>query len=257
MAEENTGRFVWYELITPDPKSAIAFYTDVVGWKTQPFSDEYTMWVTSQGPIGGTMTLTTGARNSGAPPSWMASIQTDNVDATVAAVQKRNGRCHVQPMDIPNVGRYAVVQDPQGAAFALFKPETSLAPHNTMKPGEFNWNELLTTDHEAAFRFYSELFAWQKLQDHDMGPMGKYLIFGRGDQRFGGMFTKPKDNPAPPMWLYYVEVGDLDGALARAKAKGAQVINGPMEVPGGSRIVQLIDPQGAAFALHENSKTAR
>ena len=64
---------------------------------------------------------------------------------------------------------------------------------------------------------------------------------------------KPKEMPAPG-WIYYIQTVDLDGALDRAKAKGAKVLNGPMAVPGGARIVQLADPQGAVFALHEEAK---
>ena len=96
------------------------------------------------------------------------------------------------------------------------------------------------------------MFGWERLLNHDMGPMGNYLIYGRKGQQLGGMFNE--DVPIPPAFLYYVEVDDLDGALARAQKMGAKVMNGPMEVPGGARIVQLIDPQGAAFALHEKAK---
>jgi predicted enzyme related to lactoylglutathione lyase len=124
------------------------------------------------------------------------------------------------------------------------------------KPGEFTWSELLTVDHETAFRFYAALFGWKRQRDFDVGPIGKYLIFGVGDQDMGGMFTKPKQKLAPPHWLYYGEVADLDAAIERAKAKGATLLNGPMVVPGGARIAQLDDPQGAGFALHELAKKA-
>jgi predicted enzyme related to lactoylglutathione lyase len=177
-----------------------------------------------------------------------------DVDATLAKAKAKGGRAYVEPMDVPKVGRIAVLGDPQGAPMAIVKPIEPMALHDDGKHGEFSWCELLTTDHESAFRFYSELFGWSKLADHDMGPMGKYLIYGIEGRRLGGMFTKPKDMPMPPSWLYYVHVDDLDGAIARAKAKGAKVMNGPMEVPDGSFIAQLMDPQGAAFALHASPK---
>jgi predicted enzyme related to lactoylglutathione lyase len=125
---------------------------------------------------------------------------------------------------------------------------------DTTTPGEFTWSELLATEHESAFGFYSALFGWKKQRDFDMGPMGKYLIFGTGDRDLGGMFTKPKDMPAPPHWVYYVQVADLDASIARAKAQGAKLVNGPMDVPGGARVAQLDDPQGGGFALHESPK---
>jgi hypothetical protein len=126
--------------------------------------------------------------------------------------------------------------------------------HDTSKTGEFCWNELMTSDHAAAFSFYSQLFEWKVVQDMDMGPMGTYRVFGIGERQLGGMMTVPKGAPMPPMWLYYTEIPDLEAALARATKKGATVMNGPMDVPGGGRIAQLMDPQRAAFCLHQSPK---
>jgi predicted enzyme related to lactoylglutathione lyase len=251
----NTGRFVWYELLTTDPKAAIAFYTEVIGWKTQPWGgDDYTMWVGGQGPLGGVSVLPEAARQAGAVPYWQANVQVANVDETVARVKELGGKLYVAE-DVPSVGRIAVVADPQGAAIAVFTPSNDMPPHDAAQPGEFSWHELYTTDHEAAFGFYQKIAGWERLGEFDMGPMGKYLLWGRGGKQLGGMMTTPPGmktpdgRDVPPSWMFYVTTADLDAALARAKAKGARVLNGPMDVPGGQRIVQLMDPQGAAFAL--------
>jgi uncharacterized protein len=254
MASANKGLFVWYEDLAKDPKAAIAFYSDVLGWKTQPFSEgggDYTMWVGSQGPLGGVMKLPEEATKMGAPPHWMAHVEVEDVDATAALAKKLGGKIHKEPTDIPTVGRFAVLADPQGASISVFKPNKAMEPHDPSKEGEFCWNELLTSDSVAAFEFYSKLFGWKILEEMDMGPMGKYRIFGVGEKRLGGMMTAPNGGPMPPTWLYYAATNDLDGALKRATKKGAKVLNGPMDVPGGGRIVQLMDPQGAAFALHQ------
>jgi predicted enzyme related to lactoylglutathione lyase len=248
MTDKNVGRFVWYDLLTTDTGEAIAFYADVVGWKSQAFGPEYTLLVGGQGPGCGAAKLPM----PGAPPHWTSNVHVADVDATIARVKELGGKILSEPKDFPNVGRLAVIADPQGNAINVFKPQNPMTLPDTSKPGYFTWNELLTKDHETAFRFYSTLFGWEKKRDFDMGPMGKYLIYGTPDKELGGMMTAPKG--APSAWGYYVEVADLDGAIARAKAKGATVLNGPMEVPGGARIVQLKDPQGAFFALHENKK---
>lgn len=121
----------------------------------------------------------------------------------------------------------------------------------TPEPKAFSWHELATTDHLAALRFYADLFGWSKLSEADMGPIGIYVLFGRGERQYGGMYSKPAEMPAPPHWLLYVRVASLDAALTRVRDGGGQMLNGPMEVPGGDRIAQCVDPQGAAFALHE------
>jgi predicted enzyme related to lactoylglutathione lyase len=254
MASGNEGLFVWHEHLAKDTQAAIAFYTDVVGWKTQPFQGGYVMWVGSQGPLGGVMELPEDAAKMGMPPHWMAHVQVDDVDATAARAKKLGGKVHKEPTDIPTVGRFAVLGDPQGASLSVFKPSGEMTPHDASKEGEFCWNELLTGDGAAAFRFYSELFGWKILEEMDMGPAGKYRIFGIGDRRLGGMMTTPKDQRTPPMWLYYTETRDLDAAIGRATKKGAKVMNGPMDVPGGGRIAQLVDPQGAPFALHQSPR---
>jgi predicted enzyme related to lactoylglutathione lyase len=251
----NTGRFVWYELLTTDPKQAIAFYAEVVGWQTQPFGGgDYTMWVGSQGPLGGVTVLPDAAKQMGAPPYWQANVEVANVDETVAKVKQLGGQVYVVE-DVPEVGRFAVIADPQGAVIAVFTPKGDMQSHDAAKSGEFSWHELYTTDHEAAFHFYHQIAGWERLGEFDMGAMGKYLLWGRGGKQLGGMMTKPKDmktpdgREVPPSWLFYITMDDFDAAFERAKAKGARVLNGPMEVPGGQRIVQLQDPQGAAFAL--------
>jgi len=249
-AMTNTGRFVWYELLTNDPQAAIAFYTEVVGWKTQKWeTGEYTMWVGSQGPLGGVTQLPEQAKQMGAWPYWQANVEVANVDETVEKVKQLGGKVY-HTEDVPTVGRFAVIADPQGAVIAVFTPAGNMQSHDVAKPGEFSWHELYTTDHEAAFSFYQQIAGWERLGEFDMGPMGKYLIYGRNGKPLGGMFTKSKEMPMPPSWIYYVQVDDLEGAVARATKMGARVLNGPMDVPGGSRIAQIADPQGAVFALH-------
>ncbi|HTP30346.1 MAG TPA: VOC family protein [Anaeromyxobacteraceae bacterium] len=254
MESTRRGLFVWYEHLTKDVKAAIAFYSEVIGWKTQPFDDNYLMWVGSQGPLGGVMKLPDEVAKAGVPPHWMAHVQVENVDDTAALARKLGAKiCH-EPTDIPTVGRFAVITDPQGAPISVFKPNMAMTLHDGSKDGEFCWNELLTSDSAAAIKFYSEIFGWKILEEMDMGAMGTYRVFGLGEKRLGGMMTLPKGAPTPPMWVFYASTSDLDAAIERAAKKGGKVMNGPMEVPGGGRIAQLADAQGAAFALHQAPK---
>lgn len=254
MADASEGSFLWYDLLTEKPEAAVAFYTHVVGWTSQPFEQGYTLFLGAEGGVGGAVALPEPMKKMGAPPHWTSNVQVSDVDKTAAKARELGGRIHGEPKDYPNVGRLAVIADPQGAVINIFRPNSAMKLHDTTQPGEFTWSELATSDHEAAFRFYAALFGWKKQRDFDMGAMGQYLIYGAGDRELGGMFTKP--SPTSPSWLYYVQVGDLDAAIARAKSRDARLLNGPMHVPGGARIAQLLDPQGAAFALHEQAKGA-
>jgi predicted enzyme related to lactoylglutathione lyase len=251
MTQSVPGNFIWYDYLANDAEAAIAFYGHVVGWKAQPIQQGYTMFVGTQGAQAGTVGMPEEARKQGAPPHWTSNVHVADVDATVALVRKLGGRVLTEPKEFPNVGRLATIADPQGATINLFAPANAMTLHDRTKPGAFTWSELYAAEHESAFAFYSSLFGWKKSRELDMGPAGKYLIYALGGTDLGGMMTKPKEIPAPPHWMYYVEIAGLDDAIARAKSKGAKLLNGPEEVPGGARIAQLVDPQGGAFALHE------
>lgn len=253
MAEKSpTGRFVWYELITTDPQAAQSFYSNVIGWSTAPFEGgemPYTLWMNGQAPVGGVMEIPQEARAQDVPPHWIAYVEVDDVDAAAGKAAKLGGAILVEPRDVPNVGRFAILHDPQGAAIAIHHSDQSTVPNDEPRVGEFSWHELATTDHEAALDFYSKLFGWKETDSMDMGEMGTYQMYGKSGQTLGGMFNKSQDMPGPPSWLYYTTVDDIDGTVEKVREKGGQVLNGPMEVPGG-KIAQCLDPQGAMFAVY-------
>jgi uncharacterized protein len=246
------GRFVWYELMTTDMEAAKAFYAEVVGWGTQDVSMPgiaYTLFTVGGASVSGLMGLPENARQLGFRPSWLGYVGVDDVDATADRIKQLGGAVHVPPKDIPNISRFSVAADPQMAAIALFKwlKGGQQQPAEVDAPGRVGWHELLAADWEKAWPFYAELFGWQKA-DADTGAVGTYQLFSAGGLTIGGMFTKPPMVPVP-FWLYYFNVGDIDAAAKRVKAGSGQILSGPIEVPGGSWIVQCTDPQGAIFAL--------
>jgi len=247
------GKFVWYELATSDVPAAIAFYEDVIGWGTEDFDGagmRYVRWTADGTAVGGAMPLSEESRRNGAPPHWMAYVLADDVDALTEKARSLGGNACMPPTDIPSVGRFSIISDPGGAVIAMLEPTGPDVPELTEVPDRhFVWNELMAADQEVAFRFYSQLFGWQKTEAVRM-PTGTYQMYGRKGRTLGGMMTRPSDYPAPPHWLHYVMVADLDDAVARAKKGGGRVLHGPMEVPGGSRIARCVDPQGAIFALN-------
>jgi uncharacterized protein len=211
------------------------------------------MFTVGDQPVAGCLQLPAEAKAMGAPPHFTAYVGTPNVDDTVTRAESLGTAVYVPPMDIPTIGRFAVLADPQGAVQALFQPAEGEAPTGVARgtPGSFVWYELMTDDQKAAFEYYSALFGWIKTEAMDMGDMGTYQMYGKFGETYGGMMTKPTGLDAPSSWMYYISVANLDESIAKLVARGSQVINGPMDVPDGGRVTQCIDPQGAAVAFHQ------
>ena len=248
------GRPLWYELMTTDMKAAEAFYKTVVGWTPSSFEgapQPYTMFNRSgQVPVAGLMTTPEGVN---APPFWAMYVAVPKLEDAAAHIKRLGGSEGSPVIEVPGVGRMQMMTDPQGAAFYVYQPASSdQTPEGAPEVGEASWHELMTTDAPAAMKFYNEVFGWQPSEAMDMGEMGTYQMFNRPHGMIGGMMNKPPEMAnVPPNWQIYFRVSDLDAAIERIKANGGQILNGPMEVPGGDRIVNAMDPQGAAFSLHE------
>ena len=247
------GSFVWYELMTTDAKAAEAFYRDVVGWQTRDAGMPgmaYTLLEVAGAAVAGLMTLPAEAAQSGARPGWIGYVAVDDVDAAAKSFAAAGGTIHRAPDDIPGIGRFAVAADPQGAVICLFRGDGDMGPPAPPAgtPGTIGWHELMAIDWQPAFDFYAAQFGWTKAEAHDMGPMGLYQIFAKDGEAVGGMMTKPAEVPVA-YWGYYFNTEAIDAAAARVTAAGGKILFGPMEVPGGSWVVQGLDPQGAVFAL--------
>ncbi|WP_027057870.1 VOC family protein [Mesorhizobium loti] len=246
--------FFWYELMTTDLDAAEAFYTKVVGWTAEPFDKapgmpRYIVVNSAERGVGGLMTMPDDAAKMGMPPAWVGYIHTRDVDASTEAVKAAGGAVHRQPDDIPGVGRFSVVADPQGATFMFLQP--NLADQPTLPsttPGHVGWHELYASDRQAAFDFYSGQFGWTSAGDFDIGEMGVYQTFKAGPESGGGIMNKPPQL-AVPVWLFYFNVAAIDAATKRITDNGGKLVMGPMAVPTGQWIVQCQDPQGAYFAL--------
>jgi predicted enzyme related to lactoylglutathione lyase len=257
MSQTNQSRFVWYDLMSPDRAASRDFYAKVVGWKSEPFGgpdSAYDMFVADSGPVGGVTELGEALEKMGVPPHWMGYVCVEDVDASSARAKELGATIMKEAFDVPTVGRIAIMVDPQGAGLGLFTPEHPGGPlGDEQSPGEVSWHELMSNDHLAALDFYNALFGWEKTDSMDSGEGGSYQMFkapGMGVS-LGGAMNKPDMMPKPA-WQYYVKVRELDPALAAVADAGGKVVNGPMEVPGGDRVAQCLDPQGAAFALVGN-----
>jgi len=198
---------------------------------------------------------------AGRPPYWLIYFAVADADKSAADAEAAGATIDRAPSDVPGTGRFAILTDPQGAAFGLLQPDMSGmsdaevaraeaggGAFNQAKAGHGNWHELMAHDPEAAFGFYAPLFGWSKGAAMDMGTLGTYQLFNRGGVDIGGMMGLA-DAPIPN-WLPYFGVdGSVSDKVASINAAGGSVLVGPMEVPGGAFTAVARDPQGAWFAI--------
>ena len=253
-----SSRFIWYELLSTNALAAHAFYSETIGWNIQDSGmpgGGYRILHAGAERVGGLMTLPADAAKSGMKPGWLGYLHVPDVDRVIGEVKAAGGMALMPGTDIPDVGRFAMLADPQGALFYVMAPagagESTAFSRGAI--GHIGWNELHAADGEAALAFYSAQFGWEKSVEHDMGPMGKYRLFIADGVEAGATMTK--HSPAPPHWLFYFNVDDITRAAARVSAASGTLVNGPHQVPGGQWIIHCQDPQGAAFALISDTKS--
>ena len=252
------GSWVWYELLTPDPEGAKAFYEAVVGWSmtTGAGDDNNYGFIANPdgGMTGGVMHLTDTMASTGARPGWLGYIGVDDVDASAASIAAAGGKILMAPFDIAMAGRVALVADCCGAPVYVMTPKSppgggeSTAFSAKPNPGRIGWNELHATDPDQAAAFYTAQFGWSLPEPMDMGPMGKYQFLAHDSVTMGAIMAKPAAVPVSA-WSYYIWTESITAAIARITAAGGRVASGPHEVPGPLWVVQAVDPQGGLFAL--------
>ena len=257
--DSDTGNFIWYELMTPDPAGAKAFYDSVVGWNIEAqsqFPNGYRMIGRSDGKMaGGLLPLNDEMQQHGARPTWLGYIHVPDVDASVAAIERAGGKTYMPAFDIPNIGRVAMVADASGAPFYIMKPtppagepEAKSDVFSVDQPQRIRWNELSSSDDDGAVTFYTRHFGWTQEGAMPMGEMGDYRFIYANGVRIGAIMRKPPQRPVSA-WTYYIGVDDIDRAAEAVTAGGGQILFGPMEIPGGEFSLNGVDPQGAAFGL--------
>jgi len=242
------GTFVWHEQVSDDPKAARGFYTQLFGWGTEVLKAgemDYTMISAGGQTHGGFSQAMEGAP----PPHWLGHVQVEDLDETIEKAKNAGGKLAAGPFEMSEVGRMAVLVDPQGAFISAYQP----LGEGSESAGVFVWDELGTTDVDGAQRFYEQVFGWTT---KDMGDdFGGYRIFHRADAQIGGLMANQQPS-IPAAWTPYVAVEDPDGCCKKATGLGAEVLVEPMDVPTVGRFAILKDPQGAVFGIIRGEPTS-
>jgi predicted enzyme related to lactoylglutathione lyase len=247
------GAFSWAELSTNDVDGAKAFYTGLFGWDLEdtPAGPDMNYVMARIGGKEVAAMYQQGEREQGVPPNWHSYVTVESADDTAARAKELGAELMGDgAFDVMDVGRMAIVQDPTGAVIFVWEPRKSIGATLVNDPGSLTWNDLGTTDPEAAERFYSELFGWtfEKVP----GPVDYWVIQNDGRSN-GGMRLQSDQEVAdgtPPNWMPYFAVESSEEAGAKAGELGGRVLVPPTDVPNGKFSV-LQDPHGAVFALSE------
>ncbi len=252
------GDFVWYELMTSDSDAAQEFYSGLLGWNYVDSGQDqvdYRVFSSKEAQIGGQLQLTPPMVEHGARPAWVGYIRVDNVPAALEKARAAGATVLVEGQEVPGVGPFAMLHDPEGAFYYIIDDQSGEESHafssHEPKVGHCAWNELMAGDTEAARSYYGDQFGWVVADTMDMGPLGLYQMFKNGADRdfmFGAVMGRPPEMPVS-MWTFYFRVPEIGAAEDYVKGKGGQIINGPMEIPGGEFVFNGIDPQGAMFSV--------
>ncbi len=238
----------WSDLMTTDRDASWAFYSQVLGWQIQDSGPE--MGHYGMAAVDGKMVAGIGTPpdpDQAPPPAWTTYLATDDLDATVAAVEANGGMIAVPVMDVGGSGRMAVAADPTGAIFGVWQAKDFVGAERVNEPGAMTWNEVMTPEPDTARAFYSAVFGYTYTRMD--GPMDYVTINGDGPGNaiggVGGTAGTP-DAAEPAHWNVYFQVADADAALAAATAGGGTVRVPPFDTPFG-RMASVTDPQGATF----------
>ena len=246
------GTFCWVELATTNQAAAKTFYGSLFGWAPEDVpmgpGETYTLLKVAGKDVAALYTMMKEQRDQGVPPNWLPYVSVESADASAEKARSLGGTLLMGAFDVMDIGRMAVVQDPQGAVLAVWQPKSHIGFRLAGDPGTFCWPELQTTDPSAAGRFYSGLFGWTPKTGSGGGM--EYTEWVHGGNPMGGMMQIAKEwGPVPPHWLVYFAVSDCDAATGKAKSLGGSLTVPPMDIPNVGRFSVISDPQGAVFAL--------
>lgn len=243
------GMFSWVDMGTPDVEGAKKFYAGIFGWAAQdmPAGDDmtYTMFTLQRCNVAAIY----GQREDqkGVPPMWLEYFTVESADKAAAKAQELGGIVAMEPMDVLDAGRQAMIGSPTGEFFAVWEPGKHIGAELVNEHGTLLWSELMTTDIPKSTDFYTNFFGWTAVAPPDMGG---YVVFSVDGRTASGMNKFPDEMTGhPSYWSTCFAVDDCDLTCKIAEEQGAKILSSPNAMEGIGRYAELQDPQGASFAI--------
>ena len=236
----------WVDLSTPDPEAAKRFYGGLFGWEAEeagPVEETggYAMFRLRGKNVAGVGPL----MDPNQPAVWSTYISTDDADAAVARAKDAGAQAMVEPMEVMDAGRLAVIAHPSGGVVGLWEPARHTGAELVNEPGALAWNQLHTRDQDGATAFYNAVFGWTK------ADFGGAPVFNLGDRGVAGMMDMPPGTPdqVPAYWMTIFATDDADATAGKAADLGGQVVVPPGDIEGVGRFAVIADPQGVYFGV--------
>jgi uncharacterized protein len=239
----------WVDLTTPDLEDALRFYGGLFGWEFEDAGEEAGHY--HMATVRGKRVAGIGPAQPGSPPMayWTTYLTGTDVEEHAKAIGDAGGTVMFGPLDVMDAGRMLVASDPEGAAFGVWQPQAHTGAQLVNENAAYTWSERMTRDLEGTKRFYNAVFGieFENLPDT---PPDAYQVLKVGANVVGGIFAMPDDVPAeaPPHWLTYFWLDDVDAGFERARELGGQLLREPVDSPYG-RYAPVQDPQGGTFCL--------
>ncbi len=241
----------WVDCATTDLDASEAFYAAVFGWTAERATGSdgraYSIQRLDGKLIGGIYELDERMRSMNVPPHWGTYVEVDDLDATLKRVTEEGGSVLGEPIDEPDVGKIAIIQDTVGAYLRLWHSEPGHCGEVFNIPGALTWNELNTKEPEKAAAFYSKVLGVEiEMME---GPTPYTLLKVDGRPVAGILKTTPEMGDFPPSWDVYFASDDVDATVKSVVAAGGNALREPFDIPGYARMAVLQDPQGAVFEV--------
>ena len=254
ITKHQPGMFSWADMPVLDIDKAKAFYTRLLNVETAS---------TPMGPGMAYVVLHKAGKSCcalypvteeqlqqrGGRSWWLSYFTVEDADASAARAKELGGVVFAGPFDVFDAGRLAIIQDPEGAIFAVWQPKRGIGAEVFGEPGALAWNELYTNDVAAATAFYGGLFGWQAnaAVGGDGAPYNVFTLDGQ--PACGMMAIRPEWGTVPPNWSIYLAVEDLEASLELVKEMGGAVLFPPMAVENVGRFSMVQDPMGAYLSV--------
>jgi hypothetical protein len=243
MARTQDGHFFWYDILTTDVEATTAFYAEVVGWEVSvDASGQYPIARAHGRPVAGILPL-----GGEAQPHWLGQILTEDVGQLCRRLTFLQGEVLIPPEEIPDLGVGAMIADPVGAVLHAFTPHTAQDETFTPTRGAIGFHAMLAPRADLACRVYKTLFPW-KVGKPQTNQAGTWTMLKDRTTPIAAALEWAQDD-APPQWVHYVIVDDVDETLVRAQSAGATVLHAPVTLRKVGTVATLVDPTGARFGI--------